>query len=69
MMVCLLRMEFRAKVKGRELSLSNRALEYFGVSRRSKSRGLEELKKRGLITYTQASRRNPKVKLWPQMLK
>jgi hypothetical protein len=68
-MACLLDLEFEAKVKGGLHKLSNQTLAIYGVSRDQKRAALDELVKRGLVTYTQHGRASPLVKLWVHGLK
>jgi len=68
-MACLLDLEFEAKIKGGLHKLSNQTLAIYGVSKNQKQAALDELVKRGLITYTQHGRSSPRVKLWVHGLK
>jgi hypothetical protein len=65
MMLCLLELH---RTRGPLITLSNVSLEDFGVSRRVKLRLLHELVERGMVTYEQKGRQNPRVKLVPNLL-
>ena len=65
----LLSLEFKANVKGEPLKLTNYALDWWGVSRRQKRQALDELARRGILTYTQGRNKNPKVRLQTALCK
>lgn len=61
---CLLDLAFKARVwgsPGEPLALSNMAVAKWGVSRGQKRPALDELERRGILTYTQTGKESPRV--------
>jgi hypothetical protein len=66
---CLLDLEFKALDKGEPLTLSNTALARWGGTKNTKMSGLKELRRRGLVTYTQEGNESPRVIMSANLLK
>jgi hypothetical protein len=66
---CLLDLEYRAINKDEPLVVSNVALSYWGGTRHTKMEGLDELYRRGIVTYTKEGCESPRVTLTANLLK
>jgi hypothetical protein len=66
---CLLDLEFQALDKGEPLILSNAALARWGGTKHTKIGGLNELCRRGLVTYTQEGNKCPRVTMSTNLLR
>jgi hypothetical protein len=67
---CLLERKFKRKERCGLISLTREAAAFWGVLRsRQKLAGLDELTKRGILTYAQKKRRNPQVRFNERLLK
>lgn len=60
-MHCLLWLELKAWTKGEPIAITNIVAKRFGIPRKQKRRALDELVKRGVVSYTQKGRGSPEV--------
>jgi hypothetical protein len=66
---CLLELEHETKVKNQPLSLPNAPAKKWGLSRGQKLRGLKELEKRGVLTFTQYGKASPRALIYPDLMR
>lgn len=66
---CLLDISFNTLRKGDAVALSNEAAAFWGMTRKQKRRGLDELVKRSIVTFDQCGMESPRVKIRPGLMK